>query len=86
MIGKRVFLRSLLAEGVHPGTIVNTDPIFTMNRYPLCLVKLDRQEKIVHSVVFYEEEPRVLNHNLFQICWPANKRQFFNVEKNTLRW
>ena len=73
MIGKRVFLRSLLARGTHLGTIIDTHDFSTENGYPICVVKLDRQEKPVRGVVFFEEEPKIINSNRFQICWPIRE-------------
>lgn len=65
-IGERIVLNTLLKNGDFPGEIIDIDPVLG-----LCLVKLDCQDTPVSSVLYFDEQPKVVNSSLWQICYPA---------------
>ena len=62
-IGERVMLCTLLRDGHFPGKVVHVHP-------NTCLVKLDCQEQIVSSVLYFADKPEVLPASYWQACWP----------------
>ena len=64
-IGQRVRLWHLLHEGYYEGVIIDIDFITGW-----CTVKLDCQEEPVCNVVYYEQEPIIVESNQWQICFP----------------
>ncbi len=63
-VGQRVLLEHLLFDGKYVGTIKDIDVLGH------CLVKLDKQEKPVCSVLYYSSRPIVVNSSLWQFCYP----------------
>ncbi len=66
--GMQVVLNTLLKDGDFEGCILTVDSEYLGK--PLVSVKLNCQEKPVRSVVFYAEEPDVVEGSLWQICYP----------------
>ena len=67
-VGQRVKLIHLLHKGEYPGVIAE-------NVYGLCRVKLDCQEAIVNSVLYYDSLPEEVHSQLWQICYPENNKE-----------
>jgi hypothetical protein len=70
--GMKVILNTLLKEGDFPGEIIDCK-LYNMGISKTVVVKLGCQEKPVQSVLYYENEPEVINSSLWQICWPVNE-------------
>jgi hypothetical protein len=68
-IGQRVMFCSLMTPGDWPGEIVEVGQRPFGNG--LVTVKLDRQERPVSMVLYYDHKPTVVNSSLWQICWPV---------------
>ncbi len=65
IIGQRVLLSTLVRPGKFPGVIVGITA-FT----GLCVVKLDRQDRVVKGVKYFAEPPTVVDGRYWQICYP----------------
>lgn len=73
-VGQRVILNTLLLRGDFPGTILQIGNLTYFGR-PLCVVELDCQEDWVHSVIYYDERPKVVGGTLWQICYPLDNHK-----------
>lgn len=65
-IAQRVILNTLQRKGDFLGRIVEE----TLVDY-VCVVKLDIQDELVDSVVYYDERPEVVDTIAWQICYPV---------------
>ena len=73
-VGQRVLLQTLMYTGSFPGTIVElrTRGLLHLEEGTVT-VKLDRQDHLVTSVLYFDEEPKgEIHSSLWQICWPAD--------------
>jgi hypothetical protein len=66
----------LLHPGEYPGEIVDIDALGH------CTVKLDRQEKPVGGVLYYEKRPTVVESQLWQFCFPGSWRNMLEYCKS----
>ena len=71
-LGQKVILNTLLRRGDFPGEIIEVSPEPLPFRY-VCTVKLECQESPVRGALYYDEQPKVVDSSLWQICWPKEE-------------
>lgn len=69
-IGERVILTSLMFEDNFKGEIIELHWLHPN----VCTVKLDEWVHPVRYVLYYPEQPEVVESSLWQICWPDTEK------------